>query len=120
MKKIFDNLTAFNPGRLFQVVFSKNKISKHDALKIQKDSYDARKSCKRDNYDKPYIEIIPFLDAPEYEIFCSAVMNLVNIAVNNKSDRAKIKSVLLKKVTDKNLSAEQKKYLTSQLDKISD
>ena len=119
MKKIFNKLTAFNPSRLFQVVFSRNKISKHDALKIQKDSYGARKNCKRNDYDKPYMEIIPFLDAPEYEIFCSAVMNLTNIARNNKADRAKIRGILSKKAEDKNLAAEQKKYLTEQISKIS-
>ena len=119
MKKILGKLNkVLNPGRLLEVVFSKNKISKHKALKIQKNTYDDRKVCKRNNFDRPYVDILPFLEAPEYEIFCSAVMNLVNIAKNNKSDCAKIKSALTKKSEDKNLSPEQKKYLTEQLGKI--
>ena len=86
MKKILNKLSSLNPSNLLKIVFSKNKISKQAALKIQKDSYGARKNCRRNNYDRPYIEIVPFLDASEYEIFCSAVMNLTVIAKNSKTD----------------------------------
>jgi len=118
MKKIFNKFTALKPSRLLEAVFGKDKISKHAALKIQKDSFDSRKACQRNNYDRPYADIVPFLDAPEYEVFCSAVMNLAGIAKNCRSDRTKIMNILKKKAADKNLSAEQKKYLTAQIDKI--
>ena len=64
------------------------------------------------------MEIVPFLEAPEYEVFCSAVMNLVSIAKNSRSDKTKIMNILKKKAEDKKLSPEQKKYLISQIDKI--
>ena len=118
MKQIFNKLTALNPSRLLKVVFSKDKISKQAALKIQKDTYGDRKNCRLNNFDRPYMEIVPFLDAPEYEIFCSAVMNLTNIAHNSLRDRAKIINILQKKAEDKKISPEQKKYLVEQLNKI--
>lgn len=117
--KIFNKLTTLNPSRLLKIVFSKDKISKHAALKIQKDSFDSRKVCQRNNYDRPYMEIVPFLNAPEYEVFCSAVMNLSGIAQNCRNDKTKILNILKKKAADKNLSEEQKKYLIAQIDKIS-
>ena len=119
MHKIFHKINnILRSNKIFKRVFEKSEMSKTDAIKIQQDTYGSRKSCKRNNFDKPYLSIIEFLDSPDYEVFCAAVSSLSNIAKNSVKNSKQIKDILQKKLEDKSLKEEQKKYLAEHLSEI--
>lgn len=120
MRKLFREMgRLLRRSKTFFRVLRYRKISKAEAIKIQRDTYNTSKVCRRNNFDEPYLDIAEFLNSPSNEIFFSAVSDLKNIAINSPRKKTKILKLLETALNSYNLSEEQKKYLAENIDKIS-
>lgn len=119
MSNVLYKLSSFlKNGHSLLNLFEHKDISKRKALKIQRDTFDLRKKCDTDEKHVPYLDIIEFLNSPHDEIFFSAVTNLVNIAINEKSVRADIKSILENKIADSSISEAHRQYIANKIENI--
>lgn len=91
------------------------KISKQQALMLQKDYVDHLKQSRKNVITPPYKEIIKQLDSEKSEIFCAAVYYLAQIAQNEPKYYDEIVIALQKILKQNKRSDKELEYLRRQL-----
>ena len=120
MKRLFSGISRlFQRSKTFLGVLKYKKISKAEAIKIQRETYNSSRACRRNTFDETYLDIAEFLRSPSNEVFFSAVSDLKNIAMNSARKKSKIIKLMENALNSYDLSEEQKKYLVDNIDEIS-
>lgn len=113
---IIDKIKSFvKGGRNLLQKSSAQPISEGMAKKIQETAYEKSLRPIEDRYTPPYLELSKQLQVDNYQIFCAAVFNMANIAVNSSKYRKEIIAIFEKTLADPIRSPEQHEYLNNKL-----
>lgn len=93
-------------------------ISKHRALRLQKDYVNSLKQERKRTITPPYKEIMKQLNAEKSEIFRAAVYYLLEIADNEQKYHDEIIAELQTFLQNSKRSKEDLEYLSKQLQKV--
>ena len=93
-------------------------ISEDVARRLQKKSYERSLAPKDTSKTPPYLEIAKQLQVNNEQIFCAAVFNLAEIALNVERHKSAIYKLLQETQKTPNLTATQIKYLNTALQKL--
>lgn len=101
------------------IIPNNSSMSSKMASQLQDTAYEYLKSkSKKEVFSPTYIKIAEHLCVQDNQIFCGAVFNLANIAINIEADRAPILEILSKALEDNKTNSDRAPYISQKIAEI--